>query len=373
MVKQLIDEYAAANKPVVFFEQSVYSSVGPSRKTVWWNAFGGGSATFPFVMADSGYWVKSGVTNFKTESKAAIDAALLRPPKAAISAMVNRVNNTLHFTGEVTSLSGVDLDTTVLYAIVYEDVNAPVSGKGLTGKYVRVVTETYLQDPSDSGTATFDLQTEELTNVGDWNKLHPVVVVDYYPNSSSNKHDSLQVAVETGIPPSWQVTPAKTGNGIISPSTVQMVTHNTTASFTLQPGAGLHAGSVTGSCPAGILSGNSYTTGAIVENCTVIINFTDRYPLRLDFSGSGSGTVTYSTTAGNVNHTVDNITEYFRDTVVTLTAVADEKNTFIGWSGGGCSGIGICKVTMDQNRNIAAVFKNEAPWILFMPPILGGK
>ena len=37
-------------------------------------------------------------------------------------------------------------------------------------------------------------------------------------------------------------------------------------------------------------------------------------------------------------------------TVVTLTAVPGEQNTFGGWSGGGCTGTGDCQVTVDQDN-----------------------
>src|SRR6185436_11860078 len=98
----------------------------------------------------------------------------------------------------------------------------------------------------------------------------------------------------------FTVTPSSSGNGTISPSTAQTVNYNTTTSFTLTPSAGYHINNVTGTCPAGSLSGNTWTTGAITANCTVIANFAiNTYTVTP--SVTGSGTISPST-AQTVNH-----------------------------------------------------------------------
>jgi List-Bact-rpt repeat protein len=43
-------------------------------------------------------------------------------------------------------------------------------------------------------------------------------------------------------------------------------------------------------------------------------------------------------------------------TVVTLTAVPGEQNTFEGWTGGGCSGLGTCQVTMTEDIEVRPNF-----------------
>ncbi len=73
---------------------------------------------------------------------------------------------------------------------------------------------------------------------------------------------------------SFTVTPSVgTPSGSISPATPQMVASGSTTSFTLSADPGYHIDSVGGTCPAGSLSGNTYTTGAISANCTVVANF----------------------------------------------------------------------------------------------------
>ncbi|MDR2990766.1 MAG: hypothetical protein LBU72_02315, partial [Burkholderiaceae bacterium] len=68
------------------------------------------------------------------------------------------------------------------------------------------------------------------------------------------------------------VTPSVSGsNGTISPATAVSVKGTATTSFTLKPSAG-YVGSVAGTC-GGTLSGNTFTTKAIIANCTVTATF----------------------------------------------------------------------------------------------------
>ena len=43
-------------------------------------------------------------------------------------------------------------------------------------------------------------------------------------------------------------------------------------------------------------------------------------------------------------------------TVVTITALPNPDSTFVGWSGGGCSGTGTCVVTMNGDTTVSATF-----------------
>jgi len=78
------------------------------------------------------------------------------------------------------------------------------------------------------------------------------------------------------------------------------------------------------------------------------------HTLSVALAGSGSGTVT-SSPAGidcgsNCSH------DFPTGTQVTLTATAASGSSFAGWSGGGCSGIGACKVTMNGAESVTAIF-----------------
>ena len=76
--------------------------------------------------------------------------------------------------------------------------------------------------------------------------------------------------------------------------------------------------------------------------------------LTVQKSGTGSGSVTSSPAAINCGSTCSAI---FADgTPVTLTATAQAGSTFIGWSGGGCSGTGTCSFTMNIPTTVTAAF-----------------
>jgi uncharacterized delta-60 repeat protein len=71
-------------------------------------------------------------------------------------------------------------------------------------------------------------------------------------------------------------------------------------------------------------------------------------------TGSGSGTVTSS--PSDIACGSDCSASYNQGTSVTLTAVPNSGFVFIGWSGGGCTGTGICTVTMDSAKTVTAEF-----------------
>ncbi len=81
------------------------------------------------------------------------------------------------------------------------------------------------------------------------------------------------------------VTASATGSGSISP-TPQTVAHNGTATFTVTPNSGYTA-SVGGTC-GGTLSGNTYTTSAITNDCTVLASFTQGFTVTATAGANGS-------------------------------------------------------------------------------------
>jgi len=86
---------------------------------------------------------------------------------------------------------------------------------------------------------------------------------------------------------------------------------------------------------------------------------TASYALTVNTSGNGYGEVFVNNTTDLCG--VNNPPAQCKDTVpsgtaITLTAIASTGNIFTGWSGGGCSGIGSCVVTMNNAQNVTATF-----------------
>ena len=76
--------------------------------------------------------------------------------------------------------------------------------------------------------------------------------------------------------------------------------------------------------------------------------------LDVSLTGTGSGSVTSSPMG--IDCPVDCMESYQPGSMVTLTAMADADSTFIGWSGGGCSGTGTCMVTLGSDITVDAEF-----------------
>jgi hypothetical protein len=123
----------------------------------------------------------------------------------------------------------------------------------------------------------------------------------------------------------------------------------------------LSATASAGSKFTGWSGGGCSGTGA----CSVTMNgdqsltatFVEVQTLTVTLSGGGSGNVTSAdgeiVCPGSCSNT------FTSGTVVTLTATASSGSTFTGWSGGGCSGTGICTVTMNGDQAVTAAFASN--------------
>ncbi len=78
------------------------------------------------------------------------------------------------------------------------------------------------------------------------------------------------------------------------------------------------------------------------------------FALTVRTPGNGNGTVTSEPAGIDCDDTCSH--RFDPDTVVELTAVAEDDSVFIGWSGSGCEGTDTCTVTMSRNRTVRANF-----------------
>lgn len=113
--------------------------------------------------------------------------------------------------------------------------------------------QSYTMTP-DNGYSLIDVQVDG----------RPVGVTTAYTFSNISTHHTITAifAVST-----FTVTPETGAHGAISPDSPQTLAYNSTASFTLTADAGYNIAAVTG-C-GGTLSGSTYTTGPILDDCTV--------------------------------------------------------------------------------------------------------
>jgi Ca2+-binding RTX toxin-like protein len=85
-----------------------------------------------------------------------------------------------------------------------------------------------------------------------------------------------------------------------------------------------------------------------------LVSFIPTRVLTLAMTGSGSGRVTSSPAGIDCGVTCTATVDQGSD--VTLVAQPAEGDVFGGWSGGGCSGVGPCTVTMESSKDVTATF-----------------
>jgi titin len=79
----------------------------------------------------------------------------------------------------------------------------------------------------------------------------------------------------------------------------------------------------------------------------------NNYPLTINRTGNGAGSIS---TAGVTSTEPQTTATYQYGTSVPLTATPTTGSTFLGWSGGGCSGTGTCTVKMTAAKSVTATF-----------------
>ena len=126
----------------------------------------------------------------------------------------------------------------------------------------------------------------------------------------------------------------------------------------------LTATAVTGSTFADWRGGGCSGTGAcrvtLTANTKVTATFTaPLQTLTVARTGTGSGIVT--STPGGISCRSDCSQPYPSGTAVTLTATAVTGSTFVGWRGGGCSGTGVCRMTLAGNTTSPQSLERPRP------------
>ncbi|SJM90104.1 hypothetical protein CRENPOLYSF2_1470009 [Crenothrix polyspora] len=91
-----------------------------------------------------------------------------------------------------------------------------------------------------------------------------------------------------------------------------------------------------------------------IASDTVVVTVKKITPKTLTISKNGNGKVTSSPEGIDCGNNCS--TSFIAGTKVTLTATPDADSVFSSWRGGGCSGSGTCKVTMNTDQSVTAKF-----------------
>src|SRR6185369_2906886 len=153
-----------------------------------------------------------------------------------------------------------------------------------------------------------------------------------YANSNVTLKALSRFAVTAGI---------SGGNGSIASANPAYAGSGGTATFDLTPDLGYRPNStVTGTCQAGSLFNNTYTTGLITGNCNIIFTFvpSTTYGLNLAVTGAGGSVSATPAPPGAVCPPDCSLT-FNEGNVVTLTPIPGSGAAFSSWSGA-CSGSG---------------------------------
>jgi hypothetical protein len=159
------------------------------------------------------------------------------------------------------------------------------------------------------------------------------------------------------------VTKTGAGTGTVSstPSGIDNCATTCTASFLSGSTVMLTASPTEGSTFGGWSGGGCSGTGSciVVMTGNQAVTATFNPPpgpaiLTVTKTGTGMGTVT-STPAG-INCGPTCSASFVGGSTVTLTATTINGSTFVGWSGGGCSGTGTCATVMSGNQTVVAQF-----------------
>jgi hypothetical protein len=261
----------------------------------------------------------------------------------------------------VTAVDEAGNETTVQRNIVY-DITAPavtidpvtsptnLNSQLLTGTMEEGVTVSVTCSTATVGAFTYPASTVwsvTLTNMAEGNNQIIVTASDAAGNVSNSVTATIVVATK------YTITASAGSNGSISPSGNVAVNYGDRQTFTITPNTRYRVVNVLvdGSSVGAV---TTYTFSNVTANHTISAMFSNTYNLTVIKAGTGSGTVRSSPAGINCGSSCS--AAYNNGTSVTLTASKNSDSFFAGWSGGGCSGTGTCKITMNADKAVTATF-----------------
>jgi hypothetical protein len=158
------------------------------------------------------------------------------------------------------------------------------------------------------------------------------------------------VEVQKGGPGTGEVVSSPTGIACGSACTAEF-NDGTTVTLTATATAGSEfVGWSGGGC-----SGKDTCEVEVSEDTAVSAEFAlIQHTLEVLKTGTGAGHV--EADSGTIDCGASCSAEYVEGSTITLTATANSGSAFTGWSGAGCSGVGVCEVTLGADATVSAQF-----------------
>ncbi len=91
----------------------------------------------------------------------------------------------------------------------------------------------------------------------------------------------------------------------------------------------------------------------------VVYTENPEYSFNLSIQKTGSGSGNVLSDPPGINCGEDCSEEYTDGSAVKLNQAADSQSLFLGWDGGGCSGLGTCEIQITEDTFVTAIFTTE--------------
>lgn len=225
------DRYEQAGSPVVFIEYNSHDPLG-NRVDRWYDACPDWRNCYlPMELVDSGWRWACGPKDYASTYTTLVDQALDRPALVDLTATYRRAGFDVDVRLDVVNRSGFDLgpaNGATANVIVYERARVLNSNR-FARAAAAVPVEPVLPN---AGEATLQVPLRNVL-VGDWNRTEVVAVLDYRPEESASRYESLQAAVASeALPPTATPPPSATPSPSPSPTATETPSRTFTPTVT---------------------------------------------------------------------------------------------------------------------------------------------
>ena len=161
---------------------------------------------------------------------------------------------------------------------------------------------------------------------------------------------------------SWVVSAPQVLTGFNSPAPIYMLAGEYSingGAFTSSPGTVVPGDSLRLRVMTGATYGANYSAQLVISGYGPYFQVQTVQQAVIQVSINGSGSVRFDPLGATCTSTCGQL--FDQGTQITLTATPAAGQGFSGWSGGGCSGVGQCTITIDLTAQVTATFAALPP------------